>query len=227
MALSAEERRLQEHLLEFLTPARRDRLREVLAMRTRRLAVVLEDVHSSHNSAAVIRSCDAFGVQDVHVIETFNEYETRASVALGSEQWVTIHRYLDSDDPRRVCLTRLRDCGFRIVATTPHAGSRTPQSLDLSQPCAVVFGAEKEGVSEVILAEADELLTIPMHGFVESLNISVAAAICLQELSRRVRTECNGWGLSDEEKEELFLEWTRRSVPNVEAIAQRFRMGGG
>ena len=223
MPLSAYERRLRDHLQGFLTAARRRRLAEVAAMRTRRLAVVLEDVHSPHNTAAVVRSCDAFGVQDVHVIETFNPYEPRASVALGSEQWLTIHRYAESAGPRQACVSRLRGCGYRIVVTTPHPGGRTLDSLDLSGPCALVFGAEKEGVSDALLAEADESLTIPMHGFVESLNISGAAGICLQGVSRRIRSESADWRLSDAEQDELLLEWTRRSVPHVESIEERFR----
>jgi tRNA (guanosine-2'-O-)-methyltransferase len=219
---SSEVRALFDHLSDYLTAARRKRLVDVLSRRTRRLTVVLEDIRKSHNVSAVLRTCDAFGVQDVHVVEPREPFEAAAKIALGTQQWLTIHEY-PAKGGAAECVRRLRDDGYRIVATTP-PGPRTVRfdELDLDTPLAIAFGNEKEGLTETVEAAADCFVTIPMDGFVESLNISVAAAVILQSLTTRLRLTDVPWGLSDEEKFELLFDWTRQSVPSIEAIEQRW-----
>jgi tRNA (guanosine-2'-O-)-methyltransferase len=214
---------LLAYLQTFLTPQRRRRFEDVLAHRTRWLTVVLEDLYDPHNMGAIARSCDAFGIQDLHVIEVQHRYQPEPEIALGSQQWITVHRYADAANPRQACLKSLRERGYRIAVAALRQSSVPPEEVDLSQPTAVVFGTERDGATPEMLAAADLTVSVPMFGFVQSLNVSVAAALCLHPLTLRLRRSAVQWGLSPEDQKELTLEWTRRSVPNVEQIERRYR----
>lgn len=216
------DRLLLEHLLTYVTPRRQARFADVLDQRTRRITVVLEDFYDSHNISAVLRTCDAFGVQDVHVIETEHEFEHEPEIALGSEKWLTVHRYGNSPNSRLDCVAALRRSGYQLLAVTPHAEARSPEEIDVSQPIALVFGTEKEGLTAEIASQADGAVRIPMCGFVESLNVSVAAALCLYPMTRRLRCGPHDWGLAAAEREALLFEWVRKSVPHLEPLEQRF-----
>ncbi len=210
------------YLETFLTEPRRTRLREVLALRTRHITLVLDDIYQPHNISAVLRSCDAFGVQDVHLVEERCEMELSADIAAGSDKWLTLHRHQGKDAAAR-CAESLRQADYRIVATLPDAGAVTPETLPVDTPLALVIGGETAGVSSALLEAADERLTIPMFGFVDSFNLSVACALCLQDLSRRLRAGKVEWNLAPAESEQLLFEWTRASIANVTAIEARWR----
>jgi tRNA (guanosine-2'-O-)-methyltransferase len=213
---------LLEHFSSFLTAPRRQRFAAVLARRTRRLVVVLDEVHDRHNISAVLRSCDAFGLQDVYVIDSEDQFTANAEIALGSEKWLTVRRFTG---PRAAadCLASLRRSGYALAATAAAAGGCAPfDRLPVDRPWAIVFGNERVGVSADVLAEAEQRVCIPMEGFVESLNISAAAAIVLQGVSSRLRQSMSGWELSDSEQAALLYDWTRQSVPSVEFVEQRF-----
>jgi tRNA (guanosine-2'-O-)-methyltransferase len=218
-----DDRELLAYLQTFLTPQRRQRFEDVLAQRTRWLTVVLEDLYDPHNMGAIARSCDAFGIQDLHVIEVLHRYQPEPEIALGSQQWITVHRYADAPDPRQACLNALRERGYRIAVASLQEGSIPPQEVELSQPTAVVFGTERDGATPEMLAAADLTIGLQMFGFVQSLNVSVAAALCLHPLTLRLRQSAAKWSLSTHEREELTLEWTRLSVPNVDQIERRYR----
>lgn len=210
--------KLLTYLEGYLTEKRKALFKKVLEDRTRHFTVVLEDIYQQHNASAVVRSCDIFGVQDLHVIE--NKYVNKVSrhVAKGSQKWLTFHRYRQDTNNTQECIENLRNLGYQIIATTPHNESCLLQDFDLSKKSAFVFGVEKEGVSEEIMEQADGYLKIPMVGFTESLNISVAAAIILQNLSTRLRESSIDWGLAEHEKDELYLEWVEKTIKNVEKI---------
>lgn len=215
-------------LQEFVTPRRLERMRGVLSMRTRAVAVVIEDIYQPHNASAVLRSCESFGVQDVHIVENRNRYRINPEVELGTAQWLTLHRYnepITADDPQRntrACIDRLRTAGYRIVATTPHHNDCTLDRFDLTRGrAAFLFGTEKEGLSATALAAADEFVRIPMVGFVESLNISVCAAVTLWELTTRLRRECTDWPLRSDESQAVLLSWLRSSVKHAALIETR------
>ncbi len=213
---------LWEYYHEYVTPERRYRLREVLGRRTRRLTVVLEDVRQSHNVSAVLRSCDAFGLQDVHVLEPVESFDPSTKVAVGAERWLTIHR---RTGPEAVTagLAALKSRGYRLIATVPPADRCVPfDQLPLDAPLAIIFGNEKEGISPAVIDAADGFTTIPMQGFVESLNISVATALIIQNLSSRLRATRDDWRLSTSEFEQILFDWTRQSVPAVDLIEQRW-----
>ncbi len=209
-------------LLPFLSEERIARFERVLDQRTRHLTVVLENVFQSRNASAVMRSCDGFGLQDVHLIEDVNPWVPNRGVSKGTNAWLTLHRYRSAADPTAACLDRLRRTGYQIAVTSPHVDGYDVTDLPIDRPVAVVMGTEWEGVSERMLEEADLHVAIPMHGFAESLNISVAAAVVIHELNRRLRElPRERWALSEDEKCELRAEWAMASVRNAHGILKR------
>lgn len=207
-----------EHLQEYLTPRRRKLFEKVLAQRTNYLTIATQDVYQLHNTSAVLRSCDVFGIQNIHVIEERLPKRIDRQIAMGAQKWVDVNRYKTSKE----CVETLRKKGYRIVATSPHEKSQIPENFSLDQPAAVFFGTEKGGLSEEILSQADATLHIPMVGFTESLNISVSAAIILHVLTERLRKSDIKWQLNDSEKMELEFAWTKKCIKNSEQIIERF-----
>lgn len=210
---------LLEYLEGFLTAERLSRFREVLVSRTRYITVALEDVYQLHNASAVIRSCDIFGIQDVHLIEARFGNRLDKNIAMGAQRWVDIHRHTSSES----CVRTLREKGYRIVVTSPQHGSTSPEELPLDAPLAVFFGTEKEGLSDGLLRQADAAVQIPMVGFTKSLNVSVAAAIVLRELGSRLRKSDRPWQLTDEEILEKRLDWARKTIKSAPEIIAQYR----
>ena len=210
------------YLEGFVTEKRKNTFKNILLNRTRHFTVVLEDIFQQHNSSAVIRSCDVFGIQDIHIIE--NKYHSKVSrhVAKGSQKWLNLNNYKEDKNNTKDCLTRLKNEGYQIIATSPHNNTCTLHDFDISKKSAFVFGVEKSGVSEEVLTNSDEILTIPMVGFTESLNISVAAAIILENLTNKLRNSNYLWGLSEKEQEILYANWLEKSINNVDEIKNRF-----
>ena len=215
--------KLLNYFESFLTENRKQLFKNVLENRTRHFTVVLEDIFQSHNASAVVRTCDIFGVQDVHVIE--NKYNNKISrqVAKGSQKWLNQYRYRNDGDNTKSCLDGLKKAGYQIVATTPHNDSCLLQDFDVSKKTAFVFGVEAEGVSDCVIENADGFLKIPMVGFTESLNISVAAAIILQDVTTKLRNSESDWRLSKEEKEVLYFNWVKKTIKNVEEIEAHYK----
>jgi len=215
---------LLTYLESFLTDNRKATFEKVLAQRTRHFTVVLEDIYQKHNTSAVVRNCDVFGIQDLHIIE--NKYNSYVSnqVAKGAQKWIDFHEFNQNEYNTKDCINTLRSEGYQIIATTPHNDSCMLQDFDITKKSALVFGVEKEGVSNYILEEADGFLKIPMVGFTESLNISVAVAIILQDLTTRLRKSTVNWQLSDTEKNEKRLDWAKKTINNVEEIIERYTM---
>jgi tRNA (guanosine-2'-O-)-methyltransferase len=211
------------YLEDFVSDKRKETFHKVLEQRTRHFTVVLEDIFQPHNSSAVIRSCDIFGIQDVHVIQ--NKYSSKVSrhVAKGSQKWLDIKKYNESATNTQDCLDSLRNNGYQIIATTPHNDSCVLHEFDITKKTAFVFGVEKEGVSEYTMNQADGFLKIPMVGFTESLNISVAAAIILQDITTKLRASNLKWKLPEKEKEELYFDWVQKSIKSIKKITERYQ----
>lgn len=219
----ASKKELITHLQQFITDERLQKINSVLESRTRFLTVVLEDLYQPHNASAVLRSCDCFGIQDVHIIENENEFSPSKGVTIGSDQWLSLKKYNEKSGPNtRQCFQSLRQDGYKIIATTPHEQDVSINELPLDEKTAIVFGSELTGLSDEAMAEADGYVKIPMVGFSESFNISVSAALCLYELSTRLRKDNGKWPLNDREKVNLRLDWIRNSVREVEMIEKRF-----
>ena len=217
------DRELISYLSQFVTSNRLAKMNRVLDERTRYITVLVEDIYQPHNASAVLRSCDCFGVQDVHVVENRNEYRINPGVELGSAQWLTLHRYREKPTNTRDAILTLRGRGYRIVATTPHTSQVDLDSFELGAgPVALLFGNEPDGLSETALGLADHHLVIPMFGFAESFNISVSAAIILNVLTKRLRSSQIPYHLSREERDALLLEWLRNSIGRCKALERAF-----
>ncbi len=205
-------------LEDMLTPERKALFDKVLQQRTNHFTVVTEDVYQLHNTSAVIRSCDVFGIQNVHVIEEQKLKKIDREIAMGAQKWVSLNRYDDS----LKCITSLREKGYQIVATSPNEGAVELSDFDITKPSALFLGTEKDGLSRDVLDNADQCIKIPMVGFTESLNISVSAAIILQELTSRLRKSKISWELSDYDKNEVKFEWLNKSFKNFDQLVKRF-----
>ncbi|GAA3520465.1 RNA methyltransferase [Aquimarina addita] len=210
--------KLLGYLESFLTPRRLQLFHTLIEKRTNHFTVAIEDVYQLHNTSAVIRSCDVFGIQNVHVIEEINAKRIDREIAMGAQKWVDINRYKSTED----CIHELRKKGYQIVATTPHDDSVALMNFDYSKPSAFFFGQEQQGLSDLVLSAADTKLHIPMVGFTESLNISVSAAIILQHVTSVLRNSTILWGLSEEEKLHIRMNWTKKVVKSHEKIIARY-----
>lgn len=209
---------LFEYLQGYLTDRRKKLFNKVIAQRTKHFTVVTEDVYQLHNTSAVMRSCDIFGIQDLHVVEELESKRIDKEIAMGAQKWVDLHRY----DTIKECMGHLRKAGYKIVATTPHKGSALLNEFDASVKSAFFFGKEDVGLSKAVMDEADSFLKIPMYGFTESLNISVSAAIILQEVVTKMRKLDVDWQLSEAEKLEIQFRWTKRTIKSVEEIITHY-----
>ncbi len=191
--------------------------------RTRWLTVALEDIYQPHNASAVLRSCECFGVQDVHIIENRNEYNLNPAVDRGASHWLTLHRYREEaiDNSTRA-LAALKEGDYRLFAMTPHRDDLQLEEVPVDRPLAVLFGTEETGLSARVLEAADAYVRIPMYGFTESFNLSVSAALTLRELSIKMRLQEVPWSLSKDEKDALLLDWYRHSIRGVELLEERY-----
>lgn len=216
--------RLIAYLKEFVTDERWQTMNRVLDYRTRHLIVVLEDLYQPHNASAVLRSCDCFGIQDVHVIENEHTFDPSKSVTIGADQWLTLHEYKrEETENTRECFNILKEQGYRLVATTPHTDAMSIEELPVEEKTALVFGTELEGLSSQALELADRYVSIPMYGFSESYNVSVSAALCLYELSRRMRASKDiDWKLTDEERKAILLNWLENSLRAGPQLKHKF-----
>lgn len=213
---------LVKYLSGFATENRLKRFDEVLQHRTRHLTVVLEDIYQPHNAAAVLRSCDCFGIQDVHVIENQNKFEANPDVELGSKKWITLHKHNQKENNTADCITSLKKKGYKIVVTSPHKNDCSIQELDITHKSALFFGTEMRGATPVAFDQADAFVKIPMVGFTESLNISVSAAVTLYTLTSRLKNSSINWKLSEEEETEIRLQWLKNSIPKAELLEKDF-----
>jgi len=211
-----------DYLTTLVTTNRVLRFDEVLQQRTKHFTVVLEDLYQKHNQSAIVRSCDIFGIQDMHVIE--NKYVSYMSnqVAKGAQKWLDFKMYDSIDHNTQACIDAVKNSGYQLIVTSPHVDSCFLQDFDVTKKTAFVFGVEKAGVSQQMMEQADGFIKIPMYGFTESLNVSVAAAIILQNVTERIKKSNVAWQLTDFEKMEIKLNWLKKSIKNIDLIMQRY-----
>ncbi|MEN9487797.1 MAG: hypothetical protein RL494_62 [Bacteroidota bacterium] len=207
------------HFLEnMLTENRKEKFQKVLETRTNHFTVVVEDVFQMHNTSAVMRSCEVFGIQELAIIEQRYGKSIDKEIAMGAQKWVDITTFDSISDS----LQTMRNKGYQIIATTPHEKDCLLDDFDISKPSALFFGTERDGLSEEIMQQADGFLKIPMVGFTESLNISVSAAIIIQNLTNRLRKSDIHWQLSDKEVLEKRLSWAKNSIKDIARIEERY-----
>ena len=213
------EREYLAYLEEFITENRKQKFLKVLEKRTNHFTIAVEDVFQLHNTSAVMRSCEVFGIQNLHVIEEKFGKSIDKEIAMGAQKWVNVNRY----DSNLECVKTLKSKGYQIIATTPHENDCLLDDFDISKPSAIFFGTERDGLSEEIMKEADGFMKIPMAGFTESLNISVSAAIIIQNIMSRLHKSDLEWQLSEEEMITLRLAWTKNSIKDIKRIEQRYK----
>ena len=212
-----------EYLESYLTPNRKALFHKILNERTRHFTIVAQDTYQDHNASALIRTCDCFGIQDLHIIEEFNEYRLARGMTQGAEKWVSQYYYSEYKDNIQTCINNLKDDGYTIVATTPHKHDLVVEEYDIHVRSAFFFGTEKAGLSQQILDQADRFVKIPMYGFSESFNISVSVALVLQTLMNRLRASRDlEWQLSEEEQLEIRIEWCKKTIVNGDRIADKY-----
>ncbi|MFV0505333.1 MAG: TrmH family RNA methyltransferase [Bacteroidales bacterium] len=218
-----DNQKLIEYLHTFISESRSAQLIENIKHRTRYISVVLENIYQPQNASAVLRTCDCFGVQDVHIIENEHNFELNPKVVRGASKWLSLHRYNENSNNTTVALSKLKKDGYRIVVTSPHAKQCNFDTFSLKQgKCAFVFGTEMHGISDVAKELADEYFYIPMVGFTESLNISVSAALIINHFTRELRKLGLGV-LSENEKEEIELDWLSKCIKSYELIVKEYR----
>lgn len=212
-----------EYLESYLTPRRKSLFDSITSNRTRHLTIVAEDTYQDHNASALIRNCDCFGIQDLHIIEEINKYRLAKGMTQGSDKWVDLHYYSEYEDNTQTCIDNLKQAGFSIVATTPHENECLIDDYDISKKSAFFFGREKTGLTSKVLDQADAFVKIPMYGFSESFNISVSAALLLQSLTTKLRKSENiQWQLTEEEILDLKIDWSIKTIQNGDRIAAKY-----
>lgn len=193
-----------------MTPHRYQRLRQALSLRQPDLTVVTDEVHKGRNLSAIVRTCDAVGIDVVHTVAPRDGYRGFRGTASGSHKWVEVRVHQSLKTP----VEMLKSQGFQIVGTAANTASRSYLDVDFTRPSALLLGSEKQGVSDHGLAQSDVLVHVPMVGMVESLNVSVAAAIILQEACRQ-RQQAGMYGthqLSVEQQRQRFFTWAHPQV---------------
>lgn len=206
------------YLEGFLTESRKEKFLKILEQRTNHFTIALEDVYQLHNTSAVMRSCEVFGIQNLHVVEEKYGKKIDKEIAMGAQKWVDVNRYNSNTE----CLKTLKVKGYQIIATTPHNDSCLLHEFDITKRSALFFGTERGGLSEEVMEEADGFLKIPMVGFTESLNISVSAAIVIQDITSRLRQSDVDWKLTEDEILSRRLAWAKNSIRDIKRIEQRY-----
>lgn len=215
-----QKERLYQAAAELFSENKRALFDRLVLNRTRHICVVLEDIFQSHNASAVLRSCDCFGVQDIHVVEESNHYAPNSDVSMGSDKWVDYYKHPDILQT----YDELRARGYRIVATLPHENDTLITQLDITQPTALVFGTELTGLTPEAIAHADGYVKVPMYGFTESFNISVCAALSLFCLTEKMRSDpAINWQLDADEQITLKLYWAMQVIRDGRHVMDHLR----
>ncbi|GBE15598.1 tRNA (guanosine(18)-2'-O)-methyltransferase [bacterium BMS3Abin14] len=211
-----------EMLQQYMLPGRKQRHEDILIQRTSSIRVVIENLHKEHNVDAVLRTCEAFGIQHVHVLPQAGDQGILRTITRGCDRWLTIHRHLTLDE----CFRDLKGLGFRILAGAFGPGTRPVDAIDWNWKVALVFSNERDGACPEVLENADGLFVVPLHGFSRSLNVSVAAGITIHYVRSFMEKAGTIEGLSDPEKDVLRNDWSRKSVKNSKAILDELRRRG-
>jgi len=214
------EAKIIEKLKEYILPERAERIHNTVIHRTNFIHLALEDTFRERNSGALFRTCDCFGIQSASVIENKYDHKVTKIISRGAEKWIDITRYdRDVENSTISCINRLKSLGYQVVATTPHNADVELQDFKITQKTALFFGTELEGLSEDALELADVKMSIPIYGFTESYNISVAAALILQHFITQLQKSEIEWKLSTSERYALEIKWLSESIgragPNI------------
>ncbi|HEY9047845.1 MAG TPA: RNA methyltransferase [Ohtaekwangia sp.] len=222
--MTDKEFKVLHHLSQFVSDHKKDFVEKVLGNRTHHVTVILEDIFQSQNASAVIRTCECMGLQDIHIIEMISKYEINRRVLKGANKWMELHRYRARDNNNvEECFSKLHAQGYKILVADPDEDGMSIHDVDVTESkVALLFGNELRGVSPYALQHADQKIKIPMYGFTESLNISVSVAICLNALITKLHASAMDFGLQEEEKNMIRLNWYRKIVKRSDLIEREY-----
>lgn len=209
---------LLDAFYELIPPAKSQLFDRIAADLTNYLTVLLEEIYQEHNASAVLRSCDCFGIQNLHVVENKNKYKVQRDIARGAGRWTDLHNYNDGDVSLTKAIANLKNQGYKIAALTPDADAHSIFDVPLDKPLALGFGTEWEGITDELRAAADYKVCIPMYGFTESFNVSVSVALSLQALRQRLEQSSLEWKFNQAEQTALKLDWCERYMKNGETV---------
>tara|TARA_B100000809_G_scaffold80962_1_gene79245 strand:+ start:2870 stop:3565 length:696 start_codon:yes stop_codon:yes gene_type:complete len=213
---------LLEYLYGFMSENKKELFDKIIPERTKHVTVVLEDIFQPQNASAVLRTCDVFGIQDVHIIENENEYNINPRVVHGASKWIDLHKYNEKENNTLECINKLKADGYKIFGTTPHTNDCLIQDIPLDEKVALMFGTEMTGLSKIAMDNVDGFVKIPMYGFTESLNISVSASICLYELKKRLKTSDINWQLPEGVQIEQLIQWSKKVIKDGTLIEKQY-----
>ena len=201
-------------LSPIISAERRERLVNVATNRTEYVRLVLQDLFDPHNVAACMRSAEAFGILNVDVVSTNSKFKKPSTTARGAQHWIHVHKY----NTIKACVEHLKNSGYKLAAAyPPRAGVIPLKELPTEEPLAIIFGNEHNGLDAEWNDFIDYKFSIPMHGMVESFNISVSAALALHDITDRARTENSAnFLISEETKNSLLNKWVCRGFRDYE-----------
>lgn len=209
-----------QQFYQHISENKQELFEKIILDRTKHITIALENIFQPHNAAAVLRSCDCFGVQDVHIIENENTYSPNKEIDMGSSKWLDLYRYNQKENNTVDAINSLKDKGYKIYATTPHTNDCLIDEIPLDQPVALLFGTEATGLTQEALDHADGYVKLPMYGFTESFNISVSVALALFSVTERMRkTEGLDWKLPFEEQTRIKLNWAKKVLKRSDKVA--------
>ena len=206
-------------LKQFVTKKRWDNFIRIVDNRTNFVTIILEDIYHEHNISACLRSADCFGIQNVNIIEQKHSFKDNKEISMGASKWININKHKKTSS----AIKKLKKEGYKIVLTSPHNSEKTifDDSL-IKNKVAILFGSEVNGCSNDATKLADEFISIPMYGFTESYNISVAVALTLQQLTNQIRKSKLNWQLCQNEKNEILEDWLKKSIKSSEMLEKQF-----
>jgi len=210
-----------KELAPLLTTDRKSRIDKVLSQRTKGISILLEDIYQSHNISAVLRTCDNLGIQNIYIIQDYNKVILAKGVSLGSEKWITL-KIKDKTTSKKEYIRSLKNQGFKIISTVPPTKEKSinMNSLKITKKMIIAFGNEEKGLSDDIIKESDSLVSIPMHGFNESYNISVSCAIVMNQLIIDAKKQNKLTKLTEKEKSDLRFDWYMKSIKHASKVVK-------
>ena len=213
-----KDRETFQYLKQFLTAKRLQKIEHFAQESSDFVLPVMEDVYQFRNAAAIVRSVEACGFHKIIAMESQNVFNPNLRVTKGAETWVEVEKIPHHVDH----LKEIRNRGYKMVAVSPEKNANLLPEYQITEPVALVFGTELEGVTQEILDFADETLAIPMYGFTKSFNVSVAAAICVYELKQKLLKSNIDYKLSEEKLLKLKIRWAVNSIRSGEEILKKY-----
>ncbi|WP_439479701.1 TrmH family RNA methyltransferase [Chryseobacterium aquaticum] len=207
-----------EYLKQFLTEERLRKIEHFAPESSDFVLPVLEDVYQFRNAAAIVRSVEACGFHKVVALQEENNFEPNLKVTKGADTWVEVEKLSRNMES----FQKIKDKGYKIVAVSLENNAKMLPDYEITEPIALVFGTEMEGVSQEILDFADETLAIPMYGFTRSFNVSVAASICVYELKQKLMKSDMNYKLNEEKLLRMKIRWAVNSMRSGDQIFEKY-----